>query len=212
MGAGAQPGLKPFKLAALTPPAWVAMVEEDPCGLLSDHAHCELKAASTAQALLLKHRTNTALVAELAAMAAEELAHFHQAVDALHARGGVLGPVETNPYAERLLADSGPTRGAPLLDRLLIAGLIELRSLERFHLLAEGLGDPELAALYRGLIPSEAGHQALFDRLARGLFDGALVARRQEELLAIEARCAREAPPGPRVHAGWAALAPNGTS
>ncbi len=198
--------MKPFKLAALTPPAWVAMVEEDANALLSDHAHCELKAASTAQALLLKHRTNARLVDELSAMAAEEMAHFRQAVEALQARGGELGPVETNPYAERLLGESGPTRGAPLLDRLLIAGLIELRSLERFHLLAEGLGDPELAALYRGLIPSESGHQALFDRLARSLFDGALVERRQAELLAIEARVAREAPPGPRVHAGWATL------
>lgn len=196
--------MKPFKLAALTPPEWVRMVEQDPTGLLSDHAHCELKAASTAQALLLKHRTNTVLVAELSAMAAEELEHFRDAVAALHARGGVLGPVETNEYADRLLSDSGSTRGDVLLDRLLIAGLIELRSLERFHLLAEGLADPELAALYRRLIPSESGHQALFDRLARSMFDGALVERRQGELLQIEARCAREASPGPRIHAGWA--------
>ncbi|MCA8979213.1 MAG: hypothetical protein H6831_16760 [Planctomycetes bacterium] len=198
--------MKPFKLAALTPPAWVATVEHDPTALLSDHAHCELKAAATAQALLLKHRTNTPLVAELSAMAAEEMEHFRQAVELLHLLGGTLGPVEVNEYAERLLADSGPTRGDSLLDRLLIAGLIELRSLERFHLLAEGLHDERLAALYRALVPSESGHQALFDRLARNLFDARLVAKRQTELLEIEARCAREAAPGPRVHSGWATL------
>lgn len=198
--------MKPFKLAALTPPAWVGMVEQDLDGLLSDHAHCELKAASTAQALLLKHRTNTALVAELSALAAEEMEHFRQAVEALHARGGTLGPVETNEYAEGLLSASGSTRGDVLLDRLLIASLIELRSLERFHLLAEGLADRDLAALYRALIPSESGHQALFDRLARSLFDAALVSRRQAELLEIEGTVAREASPGARVHAGWSTL------
>lgn len=196
--------MKPFKLAAHTPPAWVAMVEQDLSALLSDHAHCELKAAATAQALLLKHRERTALVSELAAVAAEEMEHFHRVTSLLHARGGTLGPVESNPYAERLLAESGPTRGEPLLDRLLIAGLIERRSLERFHLLAEGLTDRALAAVYAELIPSESCHQALFDRLARSLFDPAAVAARQDELLVIEARCARNAPPGPRMHAGWA--------
>jgi len=206
VGSGAEQAVKPFKLAALTPPAWVGMVEQDLTGLLSDHAHCELKAASTAQALLLKHRTNTPLVAELSAMAAEEMQHFQRAVELLHARGGTLGPVETNEYAERLLSESGSTRGDVLLDRLLIAGLIELRSLERFHLLAEGLADRELASLYRELIPSESGHQALFDRLARSFFDGELVARRQAELLEIEGRVAREVSPGSRVHAGWSTL------
>lgn len=198
--------MKPFKLAALTPPTWVAMVEKDPSALLSDHAHCELKASSTALALLLKHRENTSLVADLSALAAEEMEHFKQAVDALTARGGTLGPLEKNEYAESLLSESASTRGAALLDRLLIAGLIELRSLERFHLLAEGLHDRELAALYRALIPSESSHQALFDRLARSLFDAKLVTRRQSELLEIESHCARNASPGARIHSGWATL------
>lgn len=206
MDSGAEQAVKPFKLAALTPPAWVEMVEQDPTALLSDHAHCELKAAATAQGLLLKHRTNTPLVAELSALAAEEMDHFRQAVELLHARGGTLGPVEVNEYAERLLGESGRTRGDALLDRLLIAGLIELRSLERFHLLAEGLQDAEVAALYRALVPSESSHQALFDRLARSFFDERLVNKRQAELLEIEARCAHEASPGPRIHAGWATL------
>ena len=198
--------MKPFKLHTLTPPSWVAMVELDVPALLSDHAHCELKAASTAQALILKYRTNTTLVAELSEMAAEEMEHFRQAVQLMHARGGTLGPVETNAYAERLFKLSGPSRKEVLLDRLLIASLIELRSLERFHLLAEGLADAELRTVYRELMPCEAGHQALFDRLARSLFDPELVAARQQELFEIEGRCAHEAPPGPRMHAGWATL------
>ena len=198
--------MKPFKLATLTPPSWVTMVEEDICGLLSDHAHCELKAADTAKALLLKYRTNTPMVRELSEMAAEEMAHFHQAVELLHARGGDLGPVETNTYAERLLKDSGSNRKEVLLDRLLIASLIELRSLERFYLLSEGLQDAELATVYRELMPCESGHQAMFERLAKSLFPDELVAARQVELLEIEGRCAFEAPPGARMHAGWSDL------
>jgi tRNA-(ms[2]io[6]A)-hydroxylase len=53
-----------------------------------------------------------------------------------------------------------------LLDRLLICGLIEARSCERFKLLSESLEDESLQKFYRELMISEAGHYRTFIELA----------------------------------------------
>ena len=41
-----------MKLAGRTPEAWARAVAADPAALLSDHAHCELKAAASAMTML----------------------------------------------------------------------------------------------------------------------------------------------------------------
>ena len=46
------------------------------------------------------------------------------------------------------------------VDRLLVAGLIEARSCERFDLLRKHVDDVELADFYGSLFESEAGHHA----------------------------------------------------
>ncbi len=89
-----------------------------------------------------------------------------------------------------------------LLDRLLLAQLIEARSLERFQLLAEHLADRGLGALYEDLLASEAGHRALFGRLARGLFPAPDVERRQAQLWALEGEILAALPFAYRVHSG----------
>ena len=141
-----------FGLDWLTPPEWVAAVEGEPLALLSDHAHCELKAASSAQSLLLRNPGRAEVVERLGAMAAEELEHFNRVVTILHARGGSLAWQDSNPYAEGLHRASAGTRSSALLDKLLLARLIEARSLERFHLLSEHLLDRELGGLYACLL------------------------------------------------------------
>lgn len=191
-----------FGLDWSTPPAWVGQVEREPLALLADHAHCELKAASSAQSLLLRNPGRREVVERLGAMAAEELEHFNRVVAILHARGGELTWQDSNPYAEGLHRASAETRRSTLLDKLLLARLIEARSLERFHLLAEHLRDAELAALYRDLLRSEAGHRALFGQLARGFFPEAEVTAREAELRAVEAAVIRALPCAPRVHSG----------
>ena len=201
-GAGARRVV--FGLAWSTPPEWVRSIERSPLALLSDHAHCELRAASAAQSLLLRNPARREVVERLGAMASEELAHFNRVVALLYAHGGALAWPEPSPYAEALHSRSGATRGAgpALLDRLLVARLIEARSLERFHLLAEGLVDRELAALYADLLRSEAGHRALFGQLARLLFPAAEVERRERELVALESEIIASLPCVPRVHSG----------
>ena len=149
-------------LAWATPPEWVAAVATDTLSLLSDHAHCELKAASSAQALIAKNTQRPELIAELLSIAQEELEHFGRVVRLIESRGGKLAPVSGNRYAGELLRRGALGKSPHLLDRLLVAALIEARSLERFRLLADHLPDPELRALYTDLLNSEASHRAFF--------------------------------------------------
>jgi tRNA-(ms[2]io[6]A)-hydroxylase len=191
-----------FRLRYATPSSWVERVETDLVSLLADHAHCELKAAAFAQTMVVKNHDQRGLVDALSEVAACELEHFRQVLAVLYARGGALGPATPGPYAEGLLESSKAGRGAALLDRLLVAGLIEARSLERFHLLATHLGDRALAALYQELLPSEAEHQLLFFDLACELFSTDMVERRADELSVREAQVVATLPFEHRMHSG----------
>lgn len=193
-----------FALDYHTPPEWVDRVAGDPIALLSDHAHCELKASASAQALIAKNPGRTSMLRELSAVAQEEMEHFTRVVDVLAARGGVLGVQLKNPYADGLLKHARRMNVDPLLERLLTAALIEARSLERFHLLATGLKDRALAKLYRDLIPSEAAHQGLFLRLAREAFPTETVSSAHCRLRELEGQVVRDLPFSYRVHSGLA--------
>jgi tRNA-(ms[2]io[6]A)-hydroxylase len=192
-------------LAWETPPRWVERAAEHPLELLADHAHCELKAASTSQSLIARHPEEDFLMQPLAEVAAEEMEHFALVHAELARRGGKLGPPQPSPYAAGLAQAARATRrgdAPPLLDRLLVAALIEARSLERFRLLGEHLPDAELAALYRSLAGSEARHRALFLRLARSRFAGEAVQERHARLQELEGRLIAGLPFTPRMHSG----------
>ncbi len=186
-----------------TPEAWAVRALEEPCALLSDHAHCELGAAAAAQGFVARAVRDRALIERMGALAIEELRHFRRVHRALCALGGALEPVRRNPYVESLAraARSGPgARGATLPDRLLVAALVEARSHERFVLLARH-AQGSLASLYAELADSEAGHAALFLGLARER-SGAGLEARLDELARAEAALVRAAPFAARVHSG----------
>jgi len=189
-------------LAWRTPPEWAVRAAARPLELLSDHAHCELRAASAAQSLITKNPSCSSLVDRLGAVALEELRHFRRVLRVLRGRGGELGPAMSNPYVDGLHARSHPTRGSVLLDRLLVAAVVEGRSHERFSLLAEASIAPDLGALYGRLLISEAAHAGLFVDLAGGCFPSDLVERRLGELLELEAQLLEELPFEARVHSG----------
>jgi tRNA-(ms[2]io[6]A)-hydroxylase len=88
---------------------------------------------------------------------------------------------------------------------LLVAALIEVRSCERFGVLAAAASedDPELAEFYRGLFASEFGHYHVFLKLAAKIDDEQRVEARWQEMLAAEAKIISEEPVGPRIHSGW---------
>ena len=192
-----------FGLLYDTPIEWVARVEALGLDLLlSDHAHCELKAAATMQALIAKNCEHAVLVEALPAVAMEELEHFQQVHAILQARGGTLHEQDTSPYADGMRKASASSRHDLLLDRLLLSHLIEARSAERFHLLSLHLQDRELAALYAGLMPSESAHRVLFFRLAAKLFPASAVDKRLAELQRTEAEVIRHLPLEARIHSG----------
>ena len=191
------------ELGWATPRAWAHAALADPLGLLSDHAYCELGAAAAAQGLVARSPGDADLVERLGAHAADELRHFRQVHRLLVELGGRLAPVRRNPYAEGLL--SGVVRGPEgLVDRLLVFGWIERRSLERFELLAQAAEDGArpLARLYRELAPSEAGHAELFVALARERAGARGLEARLERWREREARLIRGLAFEARIHSG----------
>ena len=80
-------------------------------------------------------------------------------------------PDEKDPYVTGLVAGVRGGRDERLLDRLVMAAVVEARGCERFGLVAGALTDPKLTEMYRDIVRSEARHQGLFLRLARCYFD-----------------------------------------
>jgi tRNA 2-(methylsulfanyl)-N6-isopentenyladenosine37 hydroxylase len=191
-------------LHSRTPIEWGQAVLAEPIRLLIDHAFLEKKAATNAMELLTRWPNDwlDGWVEAMTGVARDEAAHLAQVTRILLARGGRLDRHHKNPYANslRLLVRKGePTE---LLDRLLVAALIEARSSERFGVLAAASTDPELAGFYRMLFTSEVGHYRLFLSLARKFTEPDALDARWQEMLAAEARILAEQEPGPRIHSG----------
>jgi tRNA-(ms[2]io[6]A)-hydroxylase len=187
-----------------TDPGWVQAAEADLDGLLCDHAHCELKAAQSALSLLARYGGEAPVLLEpLTALAREETQHFAEVEQRLRARGGRLGAPRRDDYVASLRAAAARDRHQnkpALLDRLLIASLIEGRSCERFRLLSERLQDLELRGFYRELMAAEAHHFALFTELAADCFGADESRSRLRVLAEREAAIADQLPLGPTVH------------
>lgn len=186
-----------------TDPRWVNLAEKSMEEILTDHAFCEQKAATTCISLIQKFSTLEKLVTELSPIVTEEWGHFRQVLAELHKRGLRLGKQRKDVYVNRLL-DFERKGGHPnnrLLDKLLISALIEARSCERFKRLSEGLEDPYMRNFYRRFMESEAGHYTLFIELAEHYIPKETVRKRWQEWLAYEAELMHELEPrGDRVH------------
>lgn len=192
-----------------TPPEWAVHALEDPVALLNDHAHLERKAATNALALLNQWPEPDPpeeWVSTLTLIAKDEAEHLAIVTRLLSRRGGELSRIHKNPYANALRKEIRLGQGkAELVDRLLVSALIELRSCERFSLLAEAAPDPELAKLYKSLWASEHGHYKVFLRLAHKVLSPRRVKARWLEMLEAESRIVQSQPPGPGIHTGIAA-------
>jgi tRNA-(ms[2]io[6]A)-hydroxylase len=173
-----------------TDPRWVNIVEKNIDAILTDHAFCEQKAASTAISLIVSFPEYTDLVKEMTALVREEMSHFKMVHDIIISRGQVLGRDRKDDYVIALLGffPKGGSRTTQLVHRLLIAALIEARSCERFRLLSEALEDPSLREFYKKLMISEAGHYTMFLRLARQYGERTEVDQKWNSLLEFEAQ------------------------
>ncbi len=181
-----------------TDDSWAAAAMGDVDATLVDHAHCELKAASNALSLVGRHPGDAELAQVLSDVAREEIDHFQRVVALLAARGVAMGPPPVDAYAAALRRAAGALARGPaltaLVDRLLVAAIIEARSCERFQLLAETAagtvrdGDAALHTLWRELLASEARHYRTFVDLAVRAAGGdrATVTQRLDQLAEAE--------------------------
>ncbi|MDG1212671.1 MAG: tRNA-(ms[2]io[6]A)-hydroxylase [Flavobacteriaceae bacterium] len=177
-----------------TDPRWVNIVEKNIDDILTDHAFCEQKAASTAISLIVGFPEYTELVNEMTALVREEMGHFKMVHDLIIARGQTLGRDRKDDYVIALLSffPKGGSRTTQLVHRLLIAALIEARSCERFRLLSEELEDADLREFYKKLMISEAGHYTMFLKFARQYGDRKEVDEKWESLLVFEAQIMKD--------------------
>lgn len=172
-----------------TDPRWVNLASISLEEILSDHAYCEQKAATSCISLIQRYPDHELLVQELAPIVTEEWGHFRMVLREMTQRALKLGNQRKDQYVNALLAHEtkGGSRETRLLDQLLISALIEARSCERFRLLSEALTDAYLRSFYRGFMESEAGHYTLFIRLANEYHPREKVKKRWSEWLALEA-------------------------
>jgi len=182
---------------------WLAQVDQSLDEILVDHAHCERKAATTALNLMNSYTDDIELGREMTTIVEEELEHYWMVIDLLKTRGIRYRRLQPGPYGRRLnvlITSHEPLRA---VDRLLIAGLIEARSCERFNLLRQHFRgrDDTLADFYDGLFESEARHHSTYVRLAENFCgDRVLVRSRLEQLSSEEAAIVAEGSDLPRMH------------
>lgn len=172
-----------------TDPRWVNMAEIQLEDILTDHAYCEQKAATSCISLIQKYPEKEKLVEELSPIVTEEWGHFRQVLRELKLRGLKLGRQRKDLYVNQLLAyqKTHSTRETVLLEKLLTFAMIEARSCERFRLLSLHIAEEELRDFYHGFMVSEAGHYRTFLDLSKTYFPEDLVKQRWSAYLAHEA-------------------------
>jgi tRNA-(ms[2]io[6]A)-hydroxylase len=172
-----------------TDPRWVDLAAISIEDILTDHAWCEQKAATSCISLISRYPSRGQLVAALSPIVTEEWGHFRLVLAELEKRGLRLGPQRKDLYVNKLreFERKGGGEADRFLDQLLSFALIEARSCERFKRLSEGLDDPYLRQFYRRFMESEAGHYHLFIELAETYQDKEAVRQRWAEWLGYEA-------------------------
>lgn len=171
-----------------TDPRWVNLAEIQLEDILTDHAYCEQKAATTCISLIQKNPEKELMVEALSPIVTEEWGHFRMVLAELKKRNLHLGRQRKDVYVNKLLEFrvKGGSRDEGFLDQMLIMALIEARSCERFKRLSEGLDDDYMRRFYRKFMESEAGHYTLFINLAEHYIEKKVVRKRWTEWLSYE--------------------------
>ena len=191
---------KSIDLKVATPPEWVEVILGNFDEFLCDHANCERKASALAMSLVVKYADREHIIANLIALAQEELEHFRQCYELMARRGLTLIKDTQDPYVNRLLQTMRDGREQRFVDRMLISSVIECRGAERFKLISQALDEPELKHFYRDLWAAEAKHGHQFvDLLLRYVPEDA-VYERLHELMDHEAEIIQSLEWRPSLH------------
>lgn len=170
---------------------------------LLDHASCEKKASGMAISMLSHYPDKPELVREMLNLAVEELNHFRDVVRLILEKNLTPGSDQKDQYIQRLHKAMDKGKEAYMLDRLLIASIVEARGAERFGMIAQALSEdkePKLKRFYLAITDSESRHYQLFLSLAQSYFSEAAIMPRLDELLKIEAAIVRELPLRAALH------------
>jgi tRNA 2-(methylsulfanyl)-N6-isopentenyladenosine37 hydroxylase len=186
-----------------TDPRWVDLAGISLEEILTDHAYCEQKAATSCISLIQRYSDREKLVTELSPIVSEEWGHFRLVLHELQKRNLKLGKQRKDEYVNKLIEfqRKGGNLEDRFLDQLLTMALIEARSCERFKRLSEGLNDEYLQNFYRRFMESEAGHYTVFIELAETYVQKETVRLRWKEWLEYEAGVIKQIElRGDRIH------------
>ena len=185
-----------------TTTSWVEIAKDNLQQILTDHAFAEQKAAANAISIIINYSEETELVKDMSDIAIEELEHFRMVHRLMVKRGFILGREQHNDYAKSLQGFFPKTqdRTTALINRLLVAALIEARSCERFKVFSENMEDLELSKFYKDLMISEANHYTLFLRYARKYMEREIVDKKWKKLLHFEAEMMKNRGKKAKIH------------
>jgi tRNA-(ms[2]io[6]A)-hydroxylase len=171
-----------------TDPRWVDLTEKSLEEILTDHAYCEQKAATSCISLIQQFPDKIEMVEKVAPVVTEEWGHFRMVLKELDKRGLKLGFQRKDEYVNELLKfqRKGGSREERLIEKLLTCALIEARSCERFRLLSLHISDENLKEFYHHFMVAEAGHYKMFLDLAKQYGEAEDVMKRWNEYLEYE--------------------------
>jgi len=177
-----------------TDPRWVNLAEMDLAEILTDHAYCEQKAATSCISLIQQYPEKIDMVREIAPIVTEEWGHFRQVLAEMDKRNLTLGKQRKDEYvnALRKFQKKDGSWEDRLVEKLLVFALIEARSCERFRLLSLHIADDDLKEFYHKFMVSEAGHYRMFIDLAKRYGGEERVKERWQEYLTKEAEILQE--------------------
>lgn len=190
-----------IKLKYQTSNTWVKSVLNDFDSFLQDHADCERKASAMAMSFVAKCPDRKEIIEELIETALEELVHFKLVYEQMSKRGiGLKKEIPEDIYIKQLIQLCRSGKDDRLLDRMIVAAVVETRGAERFRLVAENIVDNELMKFYTMLYKSEAKHGEIFLRLALEYWNVQDIKNRLDFFINKEAEICAALPFKPALH------------
>ena len=180
--------------------SWIKVVLNGFDDFLEDHASCEKKASGMAMSMASHYPDRPVLLSAMVDLAVEELNHYREVVRLIIARDNQPGPDSKDHYVKELNGLVRKGKEHFLLDRLLVAALIERRGAERFQLISNNVQDATIKRLYDSITNSESRHWKLFINLALEYFEESEVEERLSALAPEENRIIESLPIKPALH------------
>ncbi len=179
---------------------WVKVALTDLPALLSDHVHCERKAAQSALSIIRNYPQYPRIIEAVSRLAHEETSHVIAVSQQLKQRGFLVQHDRGDDYAQALRRHIRKNEPGRLLDILLVFGLIEARSAERLQLLAAAIDGDDTQKLYQSLATAERRHRDIFFHLAQSITERDTFEVRLKQLAKEEATIVTALPLRAAIH------------